>query len=77
MEPVPGLGSFNMASQVIRTLISWDPVVSATCIKLPSIIGLSLPSVVPLVTNALTGTEPVKPPKLSEVVEGMRASGRS
>ncbi|BBN06154.1 hypothetical protein MPTK1_3g18840 [Marchantia polymorpha subsp. ruderalis] len=62
-----------MASQAIRTMIALDPVISASCIL--SVIGLSLPVVVPPIRNAMSGSEPVKPPKLSEVVEGMRGSG--
>jgi len=46
-----------------------DPVLSA-CFFL-SAIGLGAPLIVPPIRNALNRPEPIAPPKLSEVVEGM------
>ncbi|CAM6081871.1 unnamed protein product [Calypogeia fissa] len=53
----------------LKSFIARDPVVAAAVIL--SLVGLALPVVVPPIRDAFSGTKPVPPPKLSEVVEGM------
>ncbi|KAG0584710.1 hypothetical protein M758_3G230700 [Ceratodon purpureus] len=63
------------ASAALRRIMAQDPVLTACGVL--SAIGLGAPLIVPPIRNALNRPEPVSPPKLADVVEGMTGKARN
>ncbi|KAG0553612.1 hypothetical protein KC19_12G025400 [Ceratodon purpureus] len=63
------------AAANLRRLMAQDPVLTACAVL--SAIGLGAPLIVPPIRNAMNRPEPVVPPKLADVVEGMTGKSRN